>query len=449
MAITASVIPSFTRRIGGGISAASSFVRPKISSMGSMIDRLRPNTDQRGQGEGKGRFFSNFMGFGSARNEKRIKKSMKLLRNTLVETFEIAKILRVGVQKTAEQLKGLASGKGGGGGGFLGGLFGGLLGGLLFGGGPILLAIKAIIAGAIVNWLGEKFFPETTEKIKNWVGSKVKVQVKRFVDAYLPTAIITLIAGGLLAKAFPGTAKSLIGGGLKTATKTAVTGGAVAGGLAVGTQMGGGNDKGMGAQDTGGVEIKVKGNSDLQSVGIATKLLGKFDSILNRFSKAIKSFSLGKNRVLYDGKEDSVNSITSNITNNNNVSNVNSQTNNSINNVSDVSSQTNNSINNSNVTNNNNVSNDNSQINNLINNDITNNNISKHIDNIKNGTNGINVTFVPYNVNANNNQPSAVSPIINPSPSPNNSQDFAFYTSHNPDSYSDFETKLMYNIVEA
>ena len=67
----------------------------------------------------------------------------------------------------------------------------------------------------------------------------------------------------------------------------------------------------------------------------------------------------------------------------------------------------------------------------------------------RNGTSKTNVTFVPYNVNTNNNQPSAVSPIINPSPSPNNSEDFAFYTAHNPDSYSDFETKLMYNIVEA
>ena len=373
---------------GGVLSRASNFIRPKISNVGSMINNLRPNTDQRGQGESKGRFLSNFMGFGSKRNEKKIKKSMKLLRNILVETFEIAKILRVGVQKIAEQLKGLTSGKGGGGGGFLGGLFGGLLGGLLFGGGPILLTIKAIIAGAIVNWLGEKFFPETTERIKNWIGSKVK----GVVDAYLPTAIMGALATLLAARAFPGAAKTLVGGGVKAVGKTALVGGAAATGLAVGSQMGG-DGQGMG----------------VQSVGITTKLLEKFDSILNRFSTAITSFSTG---AMFNEKEgDTIINVTSDSTSN--------------------------------------VSNVNSQSNNLINNSTTNNNISNHINNIKNGTNGTNVTFVPYNVNANNNQPSAVSPIINSSPSPNNSEDFAFYTSHNPDSYSDFETKLMYNIVEA
>ena len=285
-------------------------------------------------------------------------------------------------------MKGLSSGKGGGGGGFLGGLFGGLLGGLLFGGGPILLAIKAIIAGAIVNWLGEKFFPETTERIKNWIGSKVK----GVVDAYLPTAIMGALATLLAARAFPGAAKTLVGGGVKAVGKTALVGGAAATGLAVGSQMGG-DGQGMG----------------VQSVGITTKLLEKFDSILDRFSTAITSFSTG---AMFNEKEgDTIINVTSDSTSN--------------------------------------VSNVNSQSNNLINNSTTNNNISNHINNIKNGTSGTNVTFVPYNVNANNNQPSAVSPIINPSPSPNNSEDFAFYTSHNPDSYSDFETKLMYNIVEA
>ena len=384
--------PTFKSPIGeGGVfSRASSFIRPKISNVGSMINNLRPNTDQRGQGQSKGRFLSNFMGFGSKRNEKKIKKSMKLLRNILVETFEIAKILRVGVEKTAKQLKGLLSGKGGGGGGLLGGLFGGLLGGLLFGGGPILLAIKAIVAGAIVNWLGEKFFPETTERIKGWIGGKVK----GVVDAYLPTAIMGALATLLAARAFPKAAKTLVGGGLKAAGRTAATGAVVGTGLAVGSQMGGGNDQAMG----------------VQSVGITTKLLKKFDSIIDRFSSAITSFSTGS---MFNEKEgDTVINVTSNDSSN----------------VSNISSKNTNLINNSTT---------------------NNNNISNHINNIKNGNIGTNVSFVPYNVNANNNQPSAVSPIINPSPSPNNSQDFAFYTSHNPDSYSDFETKLMYNIVEA
>ena len=367
MAITASIIPSFTNRIGGGISAASNFIRPKISSMGSMIDSLRPNTDQRGQGEGRGRFLSDFMGFGSKRNEKKIKKSMKLLRNTLVDTFEIAKILRVAVQKVAEQLKGLAANKGGG----------GLLGGGIFG-----TLLKAVIGGVLTNWLGETFFPETTERIKKWVGTAVN----NFMKPYMPW----LKGAGIVTALF-------VASNPKLALKMGLKGIKYAGlPLAFGA--------GVGLNEM----LKPK-DGNINSVGIAPDLLSKFNNILDKFSDGIKSFVFG---TPVDGKNYSKGGNVSFNTFSNTVTNT-------------------------------------SSANNLINNSTTNNNISNHINNIKNGTSGTNVTFVPYNVNANNNQPSAVSPIINPSPSPNNSEDFAFYTAHNPDSYSDFETKLMYNIVEA
>ena len=352
---------------GGVFSRASNFIRPKISNVGSMINNLRPNTDQRGQGESKGRFLSNFMGFGSKRNEKKIKKSMKLLRNTLVETFEIAKILRVAVKKVAEQLKGLAANKGGGG---------------LLGGGIIGNLLNLVIGGALTNWLGETFFPETTDRIKGWVGNAVS----KFMEPYMPW----LKGAGIVTALF-------VASNPRLATKVGLKGIKYAGlPIAFGA--------GVGLNEM----LKTK-DGDVNSVGIAPDLLSKFNNILDKFSDGIKSFVFG---TPVDGKNYSKEGDVSFNTFSNTVTNT-------------------------------------SSANNLINNSTTNNNISKHIDNIKNGTSKTNVTFVPYNVNTNNNQPSAVSPIINPSSSPNNSEDFAFYTAHNPDSYSDFETKLMYNIVEA
>ena len=359
---------------GGVFSRASNFIRPKISNVGSMINNLRPNTDQRGQGESKGRFLSNFMGFGSKRNEKKIKKSMKLLRNTLVETFEVAKILRVAVKKVAEQLKGLAANKGGG----------------LLGGGIIGNLLKLVIGGALTNWLGETFFPETTDKIKEWVRTSVGTAVKNFMEPYMPW----LKGAGIMIALF-----SILNP--KLAAKTGLRALSL-GGLPVCVGLG----LGLGSTVKG---LDPNSAANINSAGVTPDLLSKFNNILDKFSNGIKSFVFG---TPVDGKDYSKEGNVSFNTFSNTVTNT-------------------------------------SSANNLINNSTTNNNISNHINNIKNGTSGTNVTFVPYNVNANNNQSSAVSPIINPSPSPNNSEDFAFYTAHNPDSYSDFETKLMYNIVEA
>ena len=102
----------------------------------------------------------------------------------------------------------------------------------------------------------------------------------------------------------PGAAKTLVGGGVKAVGKTALVGGAAATGLAVGSQMGG-DGQGMG----------------VQSVGITTKLLEKFDSILNRFSTAITSFSTG---AMFNEKEgDPIINLTADSTSN--VTNVNSR----------------------------------------------------------------------------------------------------------------------------
>ena len=240
---------------GGVLSRASNFIRPKISNVGSMINNLRPNIDQRGQGESKGRFLSNFMGFGSKRNEKKIKKSMKLLRNTLVETFEIAKILRVAVKKVAEQLKGLAANKGGGG---------------LLGGGIIGNLLKLVIGGALTNWLGETFFPETTDKIKKWVGTAVS----KFMEPYMPW----LKGAGIMIALF-----SILNP--KLAAKTGLKALSL-GGLPAGIGLG----LGLGSTVKG---LDPNSAANINSAGVTPDLLSKFNNILDKFSDGIKSFVFG------------------------------------------------------------------------------------------------------------------------------------------------------------
>lgn len=91
-------------------------------------------------------FISNFVKFfGSKKTEKRLKKSLKLLRNTLVDTFEIAKLLRVAIKQIAKQLKGLSMQ--GGGGGLLGGLLSGLVGGV----GSLGLGALGLGAGGLLS----------------------------------------------------------------------------------------------------------------------------------------------------------------------------------------------------------------------------------------------------------------------------------------------------------
>lgn len=88
-------------------------------------------------------FISEFVNFfGSKKTEKRIRKSLTVLRDSLVNTFEIAKLLRVAIKKIAKQLSKLRL-RGGGGGGL-----GSLLGGLLSAGGGLLAGAGGLLGGA-------------------------------------------------------------------------------------------------------------------------------------------------------------------------------------------------------------------------------------------------------------------------------------------------------------
>ena len=86
--------------------------------------------------------YTNF--FGSKKTEKILRKNLKLVRDSLVNTFEIAKLLKASIVSITKNLKG-GFGKGGG----IFGLLSGGLGGILIAALPILLKIAAI--GSIVG----------------------------------------------------------------------------------------------------------------------------------------------------------------------------------------------------------------------------------------------------------------------------------------------------------
>ena len=111
--------------------------------------------------ENENSFIKNYTNFfGSKKTEKILRKNLKLVRDSLVNTFEIARHLKAVIVDITKSLKG----KDGKGGGLLGGLIksflGGLFGGALIAALPFLLKLAAIgsIAGiAIALWKSKAF----------------------------------------------------------------------------------------------------------------------------------------------------------------------------------------------------------------------------------------------------------------------------------------------------
>jgi len=104
MAISSSIIPSFSASKSGGlVSGAKNFVRGKRPNIGSVIDNISsPIT-------------ANFMNvFGKDKTEKLLQKNVTALRDTLVETFDVARVLTVAIKEISESLKGLSLAGGGG-----------------------------------------------------------------------------------------------------------------------------------------------------------------------------------------------------------------------------------------------------------------------------------------------------------------------------------------------
>ena len=99
-----------------------------ITGSDNLFTQLRERNPEVSNKRGTRTLFNMLGTFGTERNEKIIRMNLQLLRNTLVETFEIAKLLRMNA----------AGGSGGGGGGGAGMFLGAIAGGAAVGGGIVI-----------------------------------------------------------------------------------------------------------------------------------------------------------------------------------------------------------------------------------------------------------------------------------------------------------------------
>ena len=99
-----------------------------ITGSDNLFTQLRERNPEVSNKRGTRTLFNMLGTFGTERNEKVIRMNLQLLRNTLVETFEIAKLLRMNA----------AGGSGGGGGGGAGMFLGAIAGGAAVGGGIVI-----------------------------------------------------------------------------------------------------------------------------------------------------------------------------------------------------------------------------------------------------------------------------------------------------------------------
>ena len=133
MAISASIIPSFTAPRSRGIfSSEKNFITGRKPGLESIIENI--SSPQKST--------SNFLTvFGSEDTEKILKKNVITLRDTLLDVFDLSRVLVVAIDEISKSLKNLSmnASRSGGGGGLLGNL---LTGGGLLGGGA--LANKAL-----------------------------------------------------------------------------------------------------------------------------------------------------------------------------------------------------------------------------------------------------------------------------------------------------------------
>ena len=153
MAITSSNVSSLggSQPRGSSVSGALSFVkgsnsknsivganniRPIRTKIGAQVENIKPKGNIGERSNVVRDFVSTF---GNEKTEKILTKNLKILRDTYVETFEVARLLRASSAKLGS---GLAAGGGGGGGG-------GLLGNLL--GGGIGLLITRMIGSALAG----------------------------------------------------------------------------------------------------------------------------------------------------------------------------------------------------------------------------------------------------------------------------------------------------------
>ena len=144
--------------ISGGKKLGSSIVgaaKNNIVGFNKVAKSIIPQKKE----EKENNFIKNYTNFfGSKKTEKILRKNLKLVRDSLVNTFEIARHLKAAIISITGDLKG-KGGKGGGG-GLLGGILksflSGLFGGALLAALPILLKIAAVGITAFAIWVLSK-----------------------------------------------------------------------------------------------------------------------------------------------------------------------------------------------------------------------------------------------------------------------------------------------------
>ena len=147
----------------GLFSAARSSIR-RVENVTNKISKAPDVTKEQ-------KFGINYVGFfGSKKNVKILKKSLKSIRDSLVATFEIAKLLRSEVSKNAKLIGGKTRGKKG--------IFGIGLGGILslisILTNPIILGALGIGAGVVGGGLLIKFLYDNRDKIIGFIMDKAR-----------------------------------------------------------------------------------------------------------------------------------------------------------------------------------------------------------------------------------------------------------------------------------
>lgn len=167
MAISASIIPSFTAPRSRGIfSSAKNFITGRKPGLESIIENI--SSPQKST--------SNFLTvFGSDKTEEILKKNVITLRNTLLDVFELSRVLVVAIDEISKSLKNLSMNARKS----SGGLFGKLLtGGGLLGGGA--LANKALTKKVVqeggertTTQLGKRLIQKTTPQATKGIVPKL------------------------------------------------------------------------------------------------------------------------------------------------------------------------------------------------------------------------------------------------------------------------------------
>ena len=147
----------------GLFSAARSSIR-RVENVTNKISKAPDVTKEQ-------KFGINYVGFfGSKKNVKILKKSLKSIRDSLVATFEIAKLLRSEVSKNAKLIGGKTRGKKG--------IFGIGLGGILslisILTNPIILSVLGIAGAGIAGGFLIKFLYDNRDKIIGFIMDKAR-----------------------------------------------------------------------------------------------------------------------------------------------------------------------------------------------------------------------------------------------------------------------------------